>query len=52
MAPRTPPLAERLAEPWEGVKYTSLTYFYLRTDRTTYVYVTCTRTFVPRPRSN
>ena len=22
MAPRTPPLAERLAEPWEGVKYT------------------------------
>lgn len=21
MAPRTPPLAERLAEPWEGVKY-------------------------------
>ena len=22
MAPRTRPLAERLAEPWEGVKYT------------------------------
>ena len=22
MAPRTPLLAERLAEPWEGVKYT------------------------------